>query len=382
MPLTDQETAPAVVRAGDRNRVRRWAPALCLTFLSVLYFVSTCIRAATEKLWFDEVFTFDAAGLLPSLGTLWTALKHVDYSPPLGYMLAAGSESVFGRNEFGVRFPSILEFSIMALCMYAFFRRRLPWTYAAAGMIFTALTAAGRYSYEARPPALLLALGGIALVAWQAAAEGRGRRLALVALGLSLMAALCSHAMAVTLAVPFVAGELVRTYQRKRIDWLVLAAFASATPALLILWKLKASGDATAYWRFNGTVYGNIFTTYLRMLRPAVAPLGMALVVMLFLRSQGTDGAKRTPGMRAHELAALVGFALIPFAAVPISTLGGHYFLRYSLNCTIGLAGLLIILLYHVGGTNRLTGVTVLVIFGVSFEWRSFLRRTIARMED
>ena len=214
------------MRAGDRNRVRRWAPALCLTFLSVLYFVSTCIRAATEKLWFDEVFTFDAAGLLPSLGTLWTALKHVDYSPPLGYMLAAGSESVFGRNEFGVRFPSILEFSIMALCMYAFFRRRLPWTYAAAGMIFTALTAAGRYSYEARPPALLLALGGIALVAWQAAAEGRGRRLALVALGLSLMAALCSHAMAVALrASPFSSLKLTRTFSRQRLDWPVSYRF-------------------------------------------------------------------------------------------------------------------------------------------------------------
>ena len=51
---------------------------------------------------------------------------------------------------------------------------------------------AGRYAHEARPYALVLALAGIALVAWQAAAEGRRRRVALFSLGFALAAALCS----------------------------------------------------------------------------------------------------------------------------------------------------------------------------------------------
>jgi hypothetical protein len=71
--------------------------------------------------------------------------------------------------------------------------------------------------------------------------------------------------------------------------------------------------------------------------------------------------------MRAYELAALAGFALIPFAAVPISILNGQYFLRYSLNCSIGLAGLLIVVLFAIGGASRLSGATVLAVFGVAF---------------
>ena len=346
---------------------RRWGPAPWLVLLSAVYLVPTCIRAAREKLWFDEIGTFNAAALVTSPGRLWSFLKVDGVFPPLGFALAAGSESVFGRSEFGLRFPSVIAFWIMALCVYLFFRRRLPWPYGIAAMLLTSLTAAGRYSYEARPYAVMLALAGIALVAWQAAAEGRRRRTALVALAVALVGALLSHAMAVTLALPLLAGELTRTVQRKRLDWPVWCAFASATPALLVLWTLKTAGNASAYWRFNGSLSLNIFNTYLEMLGPAITPLILALLAVLVLRGQSTSPSKRTLGIRGCELAALVGFAIIPFVAVPLSTLGGMYFPRYSLNCTIGLAGLIAVLLFRIGGTNRLSGAAVLAAFGMSF---------------
>lgn len=377
MPLTAPETPaigpPAPAQPGGSTYLRRRGPALCLCVLSLLYFIPTCIRAAHLKLWFDEIFTFHAATLLPSLGALWVALKQVDYSPPLGYILAFASESVFGKNEFGLRFPSIIGFWIMALCLYVFLRRRLPWTYATVGMLFTALTAAERYSYEARPPALVLAMAGIALVAWQTAAEGRKRAIALVSLSAALIAALCSHALAVTLAVPLVAGELTRTIQRKRVDWPVWAAFAASTPALLVLWQLKTTGNPTAYWKFGGSLAGHILTSYQQILRPAFAPLALALLVALVLRTQKTAPIPRSPGLRPYELAALLGFALIPFVAVPISTMAGRYFLRYSLNCTIGLAGLLAALLFWIGRKNHLAGATVLMVFGAAFAIGQFL---------
>jgi hypothetical protein len=331
------------------------------------------MRAAREELWFDEILTLDAAALLPSLRALWSFLKQgLEFNPPLGFVLAAGSESIFGRSEFGVRFPSVIEFWVMALCLYVYLKRRLPWQFAIAGMLLPVLTA-GRYSYEARPYALVLALAGIALVAWQAAAEGRRRRAALVVLAVALAAALCSQPLAVTLAAPFLAGEIARTVQRKRVDWPVWCAFASATPALVVLWKLKSAGDPATYYRFSGSLPGHIIGTYVQLLTPAIAPLGLALLLMLVLRLQGTGTVERAPGMRAYELAALAGFALIPFAAVPISTLGGHYWLRYSLNCTIGLAGLFIVLLFRIGGTSRLSGVTVMLVCGVCFTIGRFL---------
>ena len=350
------------------SKSRHWGPALCLTLLSIAYLVPACMHAAKEKLWYDEIWTLDAATLLPSLRALWSFLKQgLELNPPLGFILTAASESIFGRNEFGARFPSIVEFWIMSLCLYVYLRRRLPQSFAIVGMLLPVMTAAGRYSYEARPYALALALAGIALVAWQAATEGRGRRVALVAIALALAAALCSLTFAVTLALPFLAGEITRTVQRKRVDWPVWCAFASATPAVLVLWKLKTVGNAAAYMRFNKSLSWHIVTTYMEMLGPAIAPLGLAFLLLLVLRTQGAGTAKRAPGMQAYELAALVGFALIPFAAVPISTLGGQYFLRYSLNCTIGLAGLLAALLFHIGGTTRLAGACVLVVCGVSF---------------
>jgi hypothetical protein len=342
-----------------------------------VYLVATCIRAASVKLWYDEIHTFDAAALLPSPHAFWLFLTQAEASPPLGFVLAAGSESIFGRNEFGVRFPFVIAFWIMALCLYVYLRRRLPWHFAIAGMLLTILTAAGRYSHEARPYALVLALAGIALVAWQAAAEGRRRRGALVALAVALAAALCSHSMAVTLALPFLAGEITRTVQRKRVDWPVWCAFASAAPAVLVAWSVKNGRDFTKMARWSGSLPHHIFNTYLWMLKPAIVPLGLAFLLLLVLRGQGTGTARRAPGMRAYELAALVGFALIPFAAVPISTLSGQYWMRYSLNCTIGLAGILIVLLFAIGGTNRLSGVSIMAIFGVCFAVGRFLPENI-----
>lgn len=378
MPLTATETCatglPRSAKPAALSRSRRWAPALCLTLLSVVYLVPTCVRAAREKLWYDEIWTLDATTLLPSLRALWSYLKQgLEPTPPLGFILAAGSESIFGRNEFGVRFPSIIAFLAMALCLYVYLSRRLPRPFAIAGMLLTVLTAAGPYSYEARPYALVLAFAGIALVAWQAAAEGRRRRIALIVIAVALAAALCSLAFAVTLALPFIAGEITRTIQRKRVDWPVWCAFASATPALLVLWKIRNATNAAGYNRFTGSLPWHILNTYLQMLRPAIAPLGLAFLLMMVLRTQGRSTAERSPGLRTYELAALVGFALIPFAAVPLSTLAGRYFLRYSLNCTIGLAGLLVVLLFQTGGISRLSGITVMIVFGVSFLIGQFL---------
>ncbi len=357
-------------RPGDTDSgpsAPRWAPAVCLTLISVVYLVFACLRAAREKLWFDEILTFDAASLLPSMGTLWSFLKSgLEFNPPLSFLLSAGSERIFGANELGLRFPSIVEFWVMGLCLYVFLRRRLPWQFATAGALLPFLTA-GRYAHEARPYALVLALAGIALVAWQSAGEGRRRGWALVALGLALGAALCSQPLAVVLAVPFVAGEVARSMERRRIDWPVWCAFAAATPSLLVLWALKSAGNKTAYSRFTGSLPAHLGATYVEMLRPLVVPLALALVVALVLRS-GTVGR----GLRRYEVAALAGFALIPFAAVPVSILGGHYWMRYSLGCTIGLAGLAAALLFRIAGTSRAAGGAVLLVLGACFARAQF----------
>ena len=92
MPLIVTENAAAPTgptEAGSGlNSSRRW-PGLCLALFSALYFVPAFIHAARDKLWFDEILTFDAASLLPSFRTLWSFLKQgVEFNPPLSFLLA------------------------------------------------------------------------------------------------------------------------------------------------------------------------------------------------------------------------------------------------------------------------------------------------------
>ncbi len=352
----------------DLGRLRGWMPTLYLALLSVAYLVPTCVRAATERLWFDEILTLRASTLLPSLRTLWSFLMHgLELNPPLGFVLAAGSECILGRNELGVRFPSVIAFWTMSLCLYLFLSRRLPTPFAIAGMLLPALTAAGRYSYEARPYALVLAFAGISLVAWQAAAEGRRRRLALVVLPVSLAAALCSQPLAVTLALPFLAGEVTRTVHRRRLDFPVWCAFAASTPPLWLLWKLKVAARAAASAQAVVHPLNTIFFTYFLILMPAIIPLIAAIFLTLASRTQTVVSAEPRGAVPGYELAALAGFLAIPLAAVPLSMLGGLYWPRYSLNVVIGLAGYFAILLFRMAARRPRAGMAVAALFTIFF---------------
>src|ERR1035438_8885466 len=186
-------------------------------------------------------------------------------------------------------------------------------------MLLSDLTAAGRYSYEARPYAVVLALAGIALVAWQAAAEGRRRRVALVAIAVALAAALCAQPLAVTLALPFLAGEATRSIQRKRLDVPMWCAFAAATPALWVLWKLKGAAGAAASAQSALHPLQLVGLTYFLLLMPAILPVAAAGFLLLMSRAEPGIPAKTDRGMPGYELAALIGFVAIPFVAVPVS---------------------------------------------------------------
>ena len=368
--IADENGTPA---GSPTEREARWVPWLCLLILTLLYFVPTCVRAAKDKLWFDEIYTFDAAGLLPHYGQFWTALKETEAAPPVEFVAAWLSESVFGRNEFGLRFPSVVAFWLMALCLYAFLKRRIPWQFAMAAMPLACLTAAGPYAWEGRPYAIMLAFGAAALLAWQRAAENRHRWTALPVLACSLGGALLTHTMAVALALPLAAGEIARTFKRKRIDWPVWLAFALSTPALIVLWKIKVASDFGPFRHFTGTVPGHIAITYLQMLMPAVAPLALTLLLAGLLRRRQASASGTTATLPVYESVAVAAFALIPFVAVPLSLLADRYWLRYSLNCTIGIVGLLILLIYRIGGRNRLAGVSALAVFSTAFAIGQFL---------
>lgn len=352
-------------RLGEHIERRPWPFVLAL---SLLYLEATCIRAARTKLWFDEILTIYVSGL-PSASAIVSFLKEgFELNPPFGHIMVGVSGTLFGRNEVGFRVPAIVAFWIMSLCLYLFLRRRVPASFALAGMLFPSLTGAAPYAYEARPYALMLGFAAVALVSWQAAAEGRARPLSLALIACSLAGALSSSPMAVLLAIPFAAGEVVRTIQRKRVDWFLWISFLAATPALRMLLDLRAVTGTASYTQNVTGWLGPAVATYAQLLETALWPLALAVAGMIALSFPGPMPARKPAvSIPSYEVAALLGFAAIPFAAVPVSTMGGPYWVRYSLPCVIGLSGGLILLLAWGTAMRLACGALLAIVFCTFF---------------
>ncbi len=216
----------SIGRWGEKNRFE------CLAAVSFLYLIPTLILGL-RRMWFDELHTSYLARL-PNLEAIWSALKEgADFNPPFLYLATRASHTLFGSGELATRLPEITGFLVMCFCLYYFVSRRCGFAYGLLAMTFPLITVAYNYAAEARTYALTLGWGGLALVCWQAAAEGRRRRMALIGFTLSLAGALLTHCYAVLTMAPFVLGELARAAQKRRIDWPVLLCIAIACTAAL-----------------------------------------------------------------------------------------------------------------------------------------------------
>src|ERR1700756_4670777 len=93
---------------------------LTLTLIYV-FFVSAAMK---RGLWYDELFTFDIAAASTS-GRVMELIHKWDLNPPLSYFLARWSMQIFGHGKLWLRLPSILEFYIASLFLFAFARKRI-----------------------------------------------------------------------------------------------------------------------------------------------------------------------------------------------------------------------------------------------------------------
>jgi len=143
----------------------------------------------------------------------------------------------FGDGEISVRIPAILGFWVFCLCLFRFTSKRVGIYYALAALLLPTVLETYYYSVEARAYGPELAFCGLALVAWQAAAERSRRFLALPGLALSMAAALLCHYYAALLYLPLAGGEAVRLYHNRKIDWGVWAALAAGGAP--ILWRIS-----------------------------------------------------------------------------------------------------------------------------------------------
>lgn len=309
--------------------------------LGLAFLAAALPQAALRPLWFDELATHwvASAGDLDAMTARRDAA--IEPTPPVSLALTHLSLRLFGDHPGPLRLPAIAGFGLLLASLYTFVSRRLggDWAATAGGIVL--LSGAAYYAAEARPYGMVLGMAGLAAAAWQSYA-GQGSRRSILLCGAALFAAGCLHYFAVLLAFPFALAEAVRLWERRRIDWLALAATAAPGLAVAvhlpliramtaraefssILWSQPAPGFPTAYWT------------------AALGPASTALVLILLWAFLNTrPEAERTPGAFTRaESALLIGFALLPWIGLAFGYLVTNTIVaRYVYGSMIGLAAI------------------------------------------
>jgi 4-amino-4-deoxy-L-arabinose transferase-like glycosyltransferase len=152
----------------------------------------------------------------------------LSFDPIAYHVLAWLAIRLFGAGAFAIRLPALLGFLLMQICLFFFVRQVASERAAVFALAYPALGGALYYSAEGRPYGLLLGFCALAMVSWQTATRSESKRtLALVTLALSTALALNTHYYGVLLLVPLCGAEMFRTFQRRRLDFPVIAAIGA-----------------------------------------------------------------------------------------------------------------------------------------------------------
>ena len=341
---------------------------LLLGAVSIVYFAATSVLASRKPMWNDELFTYFIAQA-PTLSGIWSALlTGADQNPFPFYVLTRWSLALFGVNEWALRLPEMIGVWVAGICLFHIVAHRSSSMYGFVAMILLFVTGANFYSYEARPYGLVLAFAAASWLCWQAATERRIRWLPLLGLFGSLAAALCSHYYAVLVFIPLGIAELVRSYDRRRVDWAIWLAMGGALFPLLVFLPLieKARTYAKGFWALPS--WQSIPDAYSSLLMPAPLLLMFVLIfagIVALVHRQRFDArasvnASAIPG---HELAAALSYVAFPVIAVAVAMLvTGAFVPRYALPTVLGVSVLVAWTSARLLDGRALIGAVVLVL--------------------
>ena len=379
---------------------RTW---LLLAIVTLAYAVGVTGAARARPFWYDEIYLLIAAKA-PSVSAAWKTAVEIDANPPLPHVLANLAIRCFGLNEVTVRLPAMVGFWVFCLSLFVFVRRRKGLIFGFIALLLPIVTEAYSYAIDARAYGPLLGFSGIALVAWQSAAEGRRRLVALPLLTVSLAAILLCQYYGALFYLPLAAGELVRLRRsgrknrgqtpvspavsqslggshretgclspvfpgtaRGRIDWGVAAALALGTAPLV--WRLAsvlgtvrtfAHGWAGAYLK-QGLEF---WETGLQRTSPFLALFAFALALAAAVnRAVQTD--REPEPVPPEEWTVGAALVCIPLIAVIAALTVTHAFTpRYGV---LGLAGFCLLaplLAAEYSGSRRIVGMVLAAVLG------------------
>ncbi|MCI0602237.1 glycosyltransferase family 39 protein [bacterium] len=348
--------------------------AFVLIVLSGLYLLIVSSLSFRKVFWNDELFTLYFAKLPVWTDLWWSLSTGADQIPPTFVMITKFCLLLFGTNEISVRLPEMIGFLVMSLSLYRIVSHRTSSIHGLIAMLFPMITSALYFSYEARPYGLLLGCSAMAFLCWQRAVEGNNRKLFVFGLCGSLAAALMSHYYGILLFFPIILGELVRTFFMRKFDHRVwIAIFMALTPLLLFLPLMNASIEyAPHFW--SKPVWSQIFHFYDSLFRPAALTFALVCILTaLLLRFRFTEWSGPGRSFVSHELAAGVGFVLLPVVGVLIGkVIVGAFSERYAITAVIGFSVLVPFAIYYFSISRRIVALWLVCIF-IGFLARSVI---------
>ena len=347
-------------------------PRWYLFLFSFFFFGTTIPIAIVREMWLDEFITLYTVRFR-DLSHLWATLKTgVDLNPPLYHLIVRTSEKLLGESALALRLPSLIGYWVMSLSLFFLVRRRTNALYGVAAALLPFLTVTYEYSFEARPYAIVLGCCPLALLCWQAVIDGRRRKLALAGLALTLAAANCNHYYAILLAFPLAIGELVRTIQRRKIDWAVWCTFAFGVVPVLVFLPLVKSGmvpHKSAYDHiWNKPEVSFLWETYWAILGAAVFPV-VAVLGWFAVRScsEFQRAGDEKYSVPAPEIAAGLSLCALPLLAYGLAvSYVGMITWRYVLPTAAGIAIIVAFGCYR-ASRGRLSAALALVV--ITLAW-------------
>ncbi len=315
----------------------------CVAEFSLMFFALMIQRASLKPFWHDEIYTIVIASL-PSVPSIWAAEQAgLDIMPPLNSVLTHAIFAIFGAGHVLMRLPPMVGVWLWTLAAFAIVRRRSDTMTGLGAMLFTLISGAATYAYEARGYGLMLGFLAFALYSWSEAANGRRRALHLPLLALALALGMWTHFYAALAVFPIAVGELVRLNRTRKFDWGVLGAVAVAAVASLPLYPLLelASLQSTTY--FQKTTWSAVPASYLAITRGLLGRWTVTLGLLIAATSLVPAFARRDrvlPRIETHEVAAALAILLIPLVAmiVAIITVSGAFASRYAMSAVIGVS--------------------------------------------
>jgi hypothetical protein len=345
----------------------RYLALLIVGLFTIAYFAATSVLASLKPFSLDELDVYEIAKL-PTAKEIWRGwFESGDGMPPVVHFATHLVGSLVGLSHVTTRLPAMVGFWLMCVCLFVFLQRRVGPALAAIGMLLPVTApAAYFYAYEARGYGMVLGFSGAAVVCWDLAHARRWRRLALLGLPLCLAAAIATHFYAVLVIVPLAVGELARTLERRRIDWLVWAGCLA--PGLILLPINPVVGHVRGLrevaLRAHRVSVPELVDAWSQFLSASVIYLGLLAIICLAQMRQPTD-ASPVPALRGRpptpsDWLLVVAWMALPMGAWILANLEtGNFRFRYTIVTIIGF-GLGVPLLCHLA-VRRRPGIAVLL---------------------